>query len=371
MEIKTKKRDVNIELLRIVAMFMVITLHCIQHGLLLNNRNISIVNSILIQFLNFFALTANAIFIIITGYYNIEKKFNINKILTLWGKTLLYSIIIFAFCTILDMKTYVYNSFFPIMSGQYWFISSYISLCFLMPIINIMLNKLNKKQFKYLLIVLLVLYGGIRTLFNPSGIFNGGLVQMLVIYMLGAYIKKCVTIQPKKQYFIKYLLITVICTIIYILLNILSIIVVKEIEILNIIKISMSHFNEFTNILLVAMTVLMFMKFKTVNIKSNIITKIITFISPSVFSIYIIHENVNYRDTLWPQLGMMDYANSWLMIPYMILLIISVFTVCLLIDLLRRGIYNVLKKIPWIKICIDKSNEKIQTINNKINNYLS
>ena len=113
----TKKREVNIELLRIVAMFMVITLHCVGHGLLLENKNINPVNSILVRFLDSFSLTANSIFILITGYYYIEKKFNIKKILLLWGKTLIYSILIFAICNILGMHTNVFYSFFPILSG--------------------------------------------------------------------------------------------------------------------------------------------------------------------------------------------------------------------------------------------------------------
>ena len=371
MEKNVKKRDANIELLRIVAMFMVITLHCLGHGLLVDNSSVGTANSIIIKFLDTFSRTANAIFIIITGYYYINKQFDIKKILILWGKTLLYSILFFTVFKILGKAPSVFQAFFPILAGQYWFITAYISLFLIMPVLNLIMNKLTQKQSKYLLIVLLIIYGVIRTIFNPSDIFNGAFAQMTVVYMLGAYIRKYVTIQPKKQYFIKYVLMAVIITILYVLLNALTIILPKNEEVLIIIFRTISLSRDYITIFYVYMTVLIFMKFKTMQIKSNILSKIITFISPSVFSIYIIHENVNIRDTMWLQFGTMNYANSWVMIPHILLSIISVFITCLLIDLIRRGLYYLIKKIPFVISVIEKLNMVLNKCNTKINAFLS
>lgn len=55
------------------------------------------------------------------------------------------------------------------------------------------------------------------------------------------------------------------------------------------------------------------------------------------------------------------------MIPYIILAILIVFTVCLAIDLIRRGIYTGLKKIKIINKGIQKINEQIDKLNTKIN----
>lgn len=370
MEKVVKKREANIELLRIIAMLMVVTLHCVGNGKLLGNESISTGNLILIRFLDSFSLTANSIFIIITGYYSINKKFDLKKVLNLWGKTILYASIIFVICKIQGGEYSIFNSLFPVLSGQYWFISSYIALYFLIPIINIILNKLNQKQLKYLLIISIILFGIIRGLFNPAGIFNSALIHMVIIYILGAYIRKYVNIRDKQKYFIKYILFAVIFTVIYIILNTLESIFRSNTDLFIIIYRIIALYRDFMNILLIAMTVLIFMKFKTISIKSNLLSKIITFISPSVFSIYIIHQNVNIRDTMWLQFWMMNYANSWMMIPYIILMVISVFTVCLLIDLIRRAIYYGIKKIPIVIKFINKINEKIEIINNKVNSYL-
>lgn len=145
-EIKGKtKREVNMELLRIVGMLMVITLHCLGNGLLLGNSTISVYNTVLIRFLDFFSLTANAIFLIISGYYSINKKFNLKKVLNLWGKTIFYSILIYLICRVLNLNMQIIDnasfvSFFPVISGEYWFINAYYANSWLMiPYILLMI----------------------------------------------------------------------------------------------------------------------------------------------------------------------------------------------------------------------------------------
>lgn len=362
-----KAREANMELLRIVAMLMVITLHCVGRGLLLSNSVISNVNLLLIQFLDSFSLTANSLFILLTGYYYIGKKLNLRKILSLWGKTLFYCILIFTIYSILNLKTNFLNSFFPVFSGAYWFITSYIALYFIMPFLNIAINKFSQKQCKFLIIFLVILMGVIRIIFNPADLFNSTFMHMIVIYIIGAYIKKYVKIEPNKQYFIKYVLVAIIFTVAITILNVLVHIVPKTLDVWIIMANILSYFRNFINIILVYMAILLFMKFKTINIKSNKLSKLILYISPSVFSIYIIHDNVHLRDMIWQKFSFINLANSWLMIPYIILAILIVFTVCLAIDLIRRGIYTGLKKIKIINKGIQKINEQIDKLTTKIN----
>lgn len=367
---KDTKREVNMELLRIVGMLMVVTLHCLGNGHLTNNSNMTQYNFLLIRFLDTFALTANAIFLVLSGYYSINKPFKLKRVLSLWGKTIFYSISIYIICKLLNREVAFYESLFPVMTGHYWFISAYIVLAFLSPIINVILNKLNKKQNTYLIVIWLIILGVIRVLINPSNIYSGAILPVIFAYMVGAYIKKYITIKPKQLYFVKYILITVIITFAYIVLSILSN-VVKNPYFYVRLSVILTGIREYNSVLGIIMTVLIFMKFKTMTIKSKFLSKLITIISPSVFSVYLLHENVNIRDTLWLNMGIMNYANSWLMIPYILLMIITVFAVCICIDLVRRGAYFGIKKIPMINKLINKINSKLDAISLKLNNYLS
>lgn len=361
-----KTREANMELLRIVAMIMVVTLHCVGHGKLLGNSNISMGNLILLRFLDSFAQVANALFLLTSGYYMINKKFNLKRILNLWGKTLLYSYIIYIICILLGRDTQIITSLFPVTTANYWFISAYISLYFLMPIINILLNKLTQKQFKYMLITLIIMLGIIRVVSNPSGIYSGAMLPVIMIYSIGAYLRKYVEVNQKGKYMTKYILLTIIFALLYIILSVIQKTVISP-NVYYRLYLILTGLREYNCILLVAMSVCVFMKFRGLHIKSDKIKKVICYLSPSMFSIYIIHENLNVCDSIWHEFGMMNYANSWLMLPYVLLVILVVFLGCLLIDLLRRGIYTMLKKVKIINKGIQKINEQIDKVNTKIN----
>ncbi len=188
MEQQTKARDSNMELLRILAMFMVVVIHCtlsiratasvIAENYLVSNMLLSLVE------------VANSVFLLITGYYALKSKFNIKKVALLWGKTIFYSYIIFFLYTVLIHKQIdkVYESLFPVLSGIYWFISAYIALYLLTPILKIIVQKLTQNQFKYLLILIGIYYGVIKLIFNPSPLFSGTFVYVVFMYLLGAYI---------------------------------------------------------------------------------------------------------------------------------------------------------------------------------------
>lgn len=369
LKVLTKKREANIEFLRIIAMLMVTMIHCIDNGLLMKNiDNLSVYNYVLVTFLRTCVGIANGLFIIISGYYQINNKFNLRKILKLWGKTLFYSLFIFVVIHFVNGRTYLFQSFFPISTGIYWFISAYIALYFIAPILNIVLNKLKKNQFKFLVIVFLIMFGILKIIFIAET-FLGTLFPIIMYYVVGAYIRKFVEIKPKQHYLTKFWSIALIATFLNIIIVMASRIIQNNILLIVINNIS-NRFLDYSNILLVFMTALLFMKFKTIEIKSNKLSKFITLLSPSMLSIYIIQENIHFR-SLWRLDGVLNYSNSIVMVPYMFLVVILVFLVCLLIDLLRRGIYFAIKKIPIIFKGISTLNKKIDNISNLLNEYIS
>lgn len=364
-----KKRDINVELLRIVAIIMVTAIHCVDNGLILKNLNdLSVFNYVLVNFLRVCVGIANGLFILITGYYQINNKFNIKKIANLWGKTFFYSILIFIILSLLNYNTNLFYSLFPISTGIYWFISAYIALYFLAPILNILINKLTKNQMKFLLITMLVMFGILKVIFFTET-FDGILINVIMYYILGAYIRKYIEIKPKQKYFIKYLLIAIAVTALNIIISIVSKIIPNRTVSVVLTNINDS-FLDYGNILLVMMTVLLFMKFKTIEIKSKSISKLITVLSPSVLVVYIIQQNIHFR-ALWRYDGNIDFKDSIWMLPRMILIIFAVFATCMIIDLIRRGIYDLLKKIPIVYKLIEKINYKFDKINEKVNNFIS
>lgn len=373
--VQVKERDINIELLRVIAMFMIVAIHAIGHSGLFLSHDLSVYNKVLIRFLDSLVTVGSSLFILISGYYMIGKKLNLKKILNLWGKTILYSVAIYIIFLLLDKKVYTFETIFPVLTEKYWFITAYITLYFLAPIINIGLNKLTKNQFKYLIIVFLILMCFVRIFFNIGGIFSGSILPVILIYCIGAYIGKHAQIDKNKKYFTKYLLISVILTLVYFIIELVLPILVTfpnslTLSICQEFSRVLPQVRDIISILVVAMSTLLFMKFLTIKIKPGKFSKFITYIAPSMFSVYILHENIHMR-TMWEQFGLMNFSHSFMLVPYLLLLIFLVFTICVIIDLIRRWTYKIIKKIPFINKLVDNLNSKLKLLNDRINNFIS
>lgn len=362
---KNKKRDINMELLRILAMILVVTCHAIQHSGILENLHISNVNFIGIGLIKIIASMCNVCFILITGYYMIDAKFKIKKILSLWAITIFYSIII---CCIMDFvlkeEVYCNKSISPILTSSYWFITSYIALYFISPILNMTIKKMTKNQFQYVLIIMTIIYGVISIFW---GTLSYELGNMIYVYMIGAYIKRYVKIKEENG---NYLL---RCFAAILLVGVIKLVIIQfsgEIrnEIMqDIVCRIFEGLGRFTNPIIIYASICLFMKFATMKIKNEGIEKITKLIVPSILYVYIIHENINMRPYLWNKIfNFKEYASSGGLILYMVSAIIFVFIACIIIDLTRRGIYYLLKKIPLINNAIEKLKIKLEFIDKKM-----
>ena len=368
---KPKTRDTNIDLLRIIAMLMVITIHCLGNGNLLGNSKIPTYNLVGIRILDTLSLVAVPTFFIISGYYMSSYKINLKKIFLLYGRVVFYSLLLYFIGTLINIKTNKFSAFFPISSGSYWFVNAYFILYMFSPILNMWLNILSKKQFKFMLILWIFLLSIVRMTINPNELLSAKILPVFMMYSIGFYMKKFVSIKKDKYYIIKYLILTFILIYCYTLTTKFNKIFIYDDNLHPIFYRLLTNFREFYNLIVIAMTVLLFMKFKTIKINSKFLTKLITIISPSVFSIYLIHYNFNFRFIIWEKFNAIKYADSWFMILYIVFIIFAVFILCLIIDLVRNGLYKLITHISLIKRFIMFINKKIDNLNLKINNYIS
>ena len=63
-------------------------------------------------------------------------------------------------------------------------------------------------------------------------------------------------------------------------------------------------------------------------------------IAPYTFGVYLIHENVVIRDLWTGWFGVEKVKDSLLFVPYMILVIVCLFAVCMAIDYIRACIFK-------------------------------
>lgn len=192
--VKRPARNSNYELLRIIAMFMIVFIHA---------------NMYLFQFVGgksavFFNGMVNGIcnigvacFMLISGYYGM--KFDIGKFVRMECMMITYSLAETVFlCLMMPQQMQgaalleqIVKAFLPFITRKHWFYSCYICLFFLSGYIQKFIEHLKKEEFERLLLLLLVLFSVLPTLFYFELIpDNGkGLVHMIMVYMIGRYIR--------------------------------------------------------------------------------------------------------------------------------------------------------------------------------------
>lgn len=357
-----KERNSSIELLRILAMIMIVFHHFAVHG----GFDWSIQNSLSISHFWYNLIFMGGkigvdVFVLISGFFlikNNDYKFNFKRIFKFWGQLFFYSIIIsiiFSFMGIihLEVKDYI-RIFFPISFSGWWFASTYFVLYLIHPFLNKLLYALDKKQYQKLLVLLVICWSVIPT-FITSEYEGNNLLWFITLYCISGY-ARIHGFNPKfnaKHYLMLFLVIaslTYLSSIAFVILGIKY-------------SIFASHSTYFygqnkLSVLLISLT--LFMTFINIKMKYH---KWINVIASATFGVYLIHENGYIRTFLWNDVFKNNqFQESLMLIPYSIICVVVVYVICTIIDLLRQMTFEkiylkflnkctdtILK--PFIKIC--------------------
>ena len=375
MKIETKKRDVNFELLRIIAMLMIVTLHYTQNSGVLENDGTYTVQNIFFIFMNCICSVGVNCFVLISGYYLINSKFKIQKIVHLWGLVLFYSLGIYFIYKITNNSIvnemnpietiYVFT---PIINVHYWFIVPYLALYIIFPFLNKMISNLNQKQFKVILIIFFIFMSVINNISpinqNFEAIGGHSILWFMFLYGVGAYIRKYKNENDGKDKY-KYLLLYII----FVILGFVAKIVTESVANLNVLLV---FYNKrviaFNSVFVFLGALSLFMFFKDIKIKRESIGKCISFIAKNVFAVYLIHEHELNRHIIWNtnlNISVAGMQNNFVL--HYILSIITIFAICLVVEEIRKFLFAVFFKIPVFSEIKRKANERYEIINKKIN----
>lgn len=90
----------------------------------------------------------------------------------------------------LNLKQII-QSVVPVMSGKYWYITTYMLLMIFSQYINQTAEKLNKIAFEKLLLLMFIVFSLIPTIIRFHVMNDGGkgLMNMLLMYWIGRYIR--------------------------------------------------------------------------------------------------------------------------------------------------------------------------------------
>lgn len=327
----SKERMSNFELLRIIAMVGIVFFHYSDHGC----ANITLSNSLESNYVfqSLFRIgggIGNCIFVLLTGYFMINSKITLSKVLRLWFQVLFYSLfslLIYLAVSGNYRSSLIGYSLFPITHNVYWFFTTYMVLFLCTPLINAGIKSLTNRSLLLTTALLFSCFSLMPTLGNYTFIDNNRLGVFVTLYLMGAWFRiyGCYLWDVKR-------------------INFISLVVA-------LIFISLSEWSILTNgwgsgvqsryryvwgmeqALVVVASYALFIYFATVSIKSN---RLINVIAGTVFGVYLIHMNPLTTNYIWYDVfGIQDWFKNDLMPLYWLLTGLLLFVSCSFIEFMR------------------------------------
>lgn len=339
------KRNMGIDLLKISSMFMIVVLHVLGQGGILKSLAIGSTRYNISWFLEIMCLCSVNCFAIISGYLNVEKKYNFKTIIYLWLEVLFYSILLIGVAKIIKPDrvnySYITKMFFPIMAHSYWYFTAYFGLYLLMPLINMIFNKTNNRKVIFQAIFLSLCFISFGSLFGANTMWevNGySTIWLIFMYFIGAYIK---TYKLHSKYIYRNLIMFFIFSCLTFMIRLISEKYFPNTFFIGELRYNLLNYN--SPFILLA-SICLFIFFENLIIKNKYILKCITFFVPMSFGVYLIHTNA----AIW-EIFLKDAfvfcaeKTSFIYFIYLVIIIISIYLGCSIMDYIRIKLFNFLK----------------------------
>ncbi|MDG0060848.1 MULTISPECIES: acyltransferase [Priestia] len=323
-------RQSNLELLKIVAILMVIILHYFNAdmGGGLKYVNSGTFNYYAMNYIESLSIIAVNCFVLITGYFLTGKEtIRVKKVIDLVFVTIFYGLLFFFFISkhqAISLQGVIHAAIPFYVSN--WYVASYCALYMLSPFLNILIRQLTKGQFQQLIIVGILFFSLVPTFlskvsYNDNGY---GVLSFLLLYCIGSYIKTySVGNKSKWVYLTIYLLST---TITFIIFNL-----------------------AYNTIFTVISSISLFLFFSKLSLHS----KIINYLASFTFAVYIIHTNEFFTNIIFHKIlkTQLFWNSSWFLL-HIVFSVILVFIICMGIEIIRRMLAILLLgkiKIPFLE----------------------
>ncbi len=320
-------RDSNFELLRIIAMFMVIISHFFVHTDFPYNGDFTLNNIII----NVFGIgkIGVALFVLLSGYFLIDAKFSGKKIVRFASQVWFYGLIILLIAYLTGIGEITEKIFFrsvlPFRSTN-WFARVYLLLLFVYPVLNYFIKRMTQKRLEQFILI----FGFLWTVIPIFSLYSLGNVRITTIYLyvIGAYIKmygvRCFGSLSRR--------ISVVIVNVFVIT--ISVILITYLQKTKVFLCGREDaLLSYNSIFLIVLSVAVFLIFKDMRIQYN---EYINKVAQTVFGIYLIHDSALTRNWIWNDIfrGYRFYESEYLLV-YGILCSILVFLVCVFIDWFR------------------------------------
>lgn len=362
-QINLKSRNTGLDFIRILAMLGIIILHVLGPGGFLAVGQLRTPGYWLSWALEIFAYCSVDVFGLLSGYLSCEKrKFSSYRIIELLVTVVFYCLVITAAFWLFG-KAYVTNSqtwikaLSPHLIEPYWYIICYIALFFLMPYLNLLIDKLTDKSFNKLCLILVLLFSVLPGVFLMD-IFhfdNGYSISWLIVcYFIGAYMKK----SEKKIFEGHELTVFFISSFIVLLIQAFTYFVLGD-KIHEIVYYKTVNYL-FPLILLNAIMLVQFFARINLNRTAPKIREVVVALSTVTFDVYLIHcHTLLFHNILTGSFTWLKDQSALLVPVITISASLAIYIACALVGKLRKILFSMLRLNKLFTLIAAKINKSL------------
>lgn len=190
-----KKRNIGIDLLRLVAMFYIVFQHTIGQGGILSAS--TSLNYYVLYFFDIIAFCAVDCFALISGYVGYrenDKNLKLSRYLNIWLQVVFYGVLILIIFKLIMPDKVAMTEFikvlFPATFGPYWYFKAYTGLFFITPLINMLVQKTDDKVLKKFVMISILVFSFYSCLKDTFHLRVGySFAWITILYFIGAVMK--------------------------------------------------------------------------------------------------------------------------------------------------------------------------------------
>lgn len=351
------QRKSNFEVLRIVALLLIIFFHMSDHGGVPFGSG-TLFDDVYFQLLAFGGRVGVWIFVMISGYFLVNKTFKFRKMVKLMGECLFYNILVVLFIFLFGIRVLNHHEIIQacLPFGTYnWFASCYIVFYMFFPFVNVFLHKISRQQHLLFLLIGLVVWFLIPTFANTVTLWIPTWGSQIVIftyaYSFWAYIRFYYADRLISPKYLAKCFFSLLGT--YLIIGCSIYCLSKSFHFLNQDPLYLSYDSIFT----ILFSMILFLLFKNIHMNHH---HLINLVAKTTFGIYLLHDNELINEYLWQNiLHIPAVYGSTYMVLKTLSIGVAIFIVGMVIDLIRIKLLEE-PIFDWINPKLDEVQMKME-----------
>lgn len=364
----SERRRPELELLRCMAMMMVVILHFLGKGELLGELSDPDMQPVRAAawVLEAFAICAVNLYMLLSGYFLSRSHFKLSRLILLWLQIWTYSVGVGLIAAALglvpreEINTYfLLRLLFPVLEEHYWFLTAYVFLYLLFPLIGNAVSGMDRKTFRLVLGLLLIVFCLMKTVMPfqfDTDAMGYDCLWYLCVFLTAAYIRRfgLPFLEKKGRGILLYLG--------------SSLLILGWSFGIRAVFLATGHFEwilengfHYNHLFPYLAAVGLFLAFLRLKPRAGLISRLAVWAGPCTLGVYLLHENLGVR-YLWPQWFGADKITSVFGLLWRLAAAVAVvFTAGILIEFMRglmmKGLHRLLMRGKGYRAVVSKIQE--------------